>query len=75
MTMFQRYYNNLHMTLKKQHHGEFETFDGSEVSFLACHNHLCPDEEKGCSARDFVIFESCRAENLLSNDIKYVMIG
>ena len=38
------------------------------------HN-LCPDEEKGCSARDLMIIESCRAENLLSNDIKYVMIG
>ena len=36
---------------------------------------MCPDEEKGCSARDLVIFESYRAEHLLSNDIKYVMIG
>ena len=35
----------------------------------------CPGEEKGCSARDLVIIESCRAEDLLSNDIKYVMIG
>ena len=35
----------------------------------------CPDEEKGCSARDLVIIESCRAEDLLSNGIKYVMIG
>ena len=38
-------------------------------------NYVCPDEEEGCSARDLVIFESCRAENLLSNDIKYVIIG
>ena len=37
--------------------------------------HMCPDEEKGCSARDLVILECCRAENLLSNDIKYVMNG
>ena len=36
---------------------------------------MCPDEEKGCSARDLVIIDSCRAEDLLSNDIKYVMIG
>ena len=35
----------------------------------------CPDEEKGCSAQDLVKDESFRAENLLSNDIKYVMIG
>ena len=34
----------------------------------------CLDEEKGCSARDLVKVESCRAEHLLSNDIKYVMI-
>ena len=34
---------------------------------------LCPDEEKRCSARDLVIIESCSAERLLSNDIKYVM--
>ena len=33
---------------------------------------LCTDEEKGCSARDLVKIGSCRAENLLSNDIKYV---
>ena len=38
-------------------------------------NNMCPDEEKGCSARDLMNVESCRAENLLSNDIKYVMIG
>ena len=36
---------------------------------------VCPEEEKGCSARDSVIFDSCRADNLVSNDIKYVMIG
>ena len=36
--------------------------------------HLCPDKEKGYSAWDLVIIESYRAENLLSNDIKYVMI-
>ena len=36
---------------------------------------LCPDEEKGCSARDLLKVESCRRENLLSNDIKHVMIG
>ena len=36
---------------------------------------MCPDEEKGWSARDLVILDSCRAEHLLSNDIKYVMIG
>ena len=35
---------------------------------------MCPDEEKGCSARDLVITEFRRTENLLSNDIKYVMI-
>ena len=35
---------------------------------------MCPDEEKGCSARDLVTVKSCRGENLLSNDIKYVMI-
>ena len=23
--------------------------------------HLCPDEEKGCSARDLMIIEPCRA--------------
>ena len=39
------------------------------------YNNMCPDEKKGCSALDSVIFESCRAEHLLSNDIKYVMIG
>ena len=33
----------------------------------------CPDEEKGCSAKDLVKIESCRVENLLSNGIKYVM--
>ena len=37
--------------------------------------YMCPDEEKGCSARDLLMIESCRAENLLSNDIKCVMIG
>ena len=37
--------------------------------------YMCPDEEKGCSARDLVKVKSCRGENLLSNDIKYVMIG
>ena len=36
---------------------------------------VCPDEEKGCSARDLVTVESCRAGNLLSNDIKYVIMG
>ena len=36
---------------------------------------MCHDEEKGCSAQDLVKVESCRGENLLSNDIKYVMIG
>ena len=36
---------------------------------------LCPDEKKGCSARDLVKVESCRAQYFLSNDIKYVMIG
>ena len=35
---------------------------------------MCPDEEKGCSARDLLKDESCRADNLLSNDIKYVKI-
>ena len=34
---------------------------------------MCPDEEKGCSARDLVKVESCRGENLLSNDIKYII--
>ena len=47
--------------------------DGREVNHET--RELCPDEEKGCSARDLVIIESCRAENLLSNYIKYVMIG
>ena len=36
---------------------------------------MYPDEEKECSARDLVKVEYCRGENLLSNDIKYVMIG
>ena len=36
---------------------------------------MCPDEEKGCSVWDLLIIETCRAENLLSNIIKYVMIG
>ena len=36
---------------------------------------VCPDDDKGCSVRDLVITESCREENLLSNDIKYVMIA
>ena len=31
--------------------------------------------EKGYSARDFLISESCRVENYLSDDIKYVGIG
>ena len=35
----------------------------------------CPDEEKGCSARDLLKDESCKAEALPSNDIKYVKIG
>ena len=43
--------------------------------FLILDVHMCPDEEKGCSARDLVKVESCRGENLLSNYIKYVMIG
>ena len=42
---------------------------------MILYNHMCPDEEKGCSARDLVIIDSCKAEDLLSNDIKYVMIG
>ena len=36
---------------------------------------MCPDEEKGCSARDLLNDKSCRAENVLSNDINHVMIG
>ena len=36
---------------------------------------MCPDEEKGCSARDLVKVKSCRGEDLLSNGIKHVMIG
>ena len=36
---------------------------------------MCLDEEKGFSARDLVILECCRAEHLLSNDMKYVMMG
>ena len=36
---------------------------------------MSPDEENGCSARDLLKDESCRAEHLLSNDIKYVKIG
>ena len=35
----------------------------------------CPDEEKGYSARDLVMSKPCRAENYLSNDMKYVTIG
>ena len=35
----------------------------------------CPAEEKGCSARDLLKDESCRAGNLLSNDIRYDRIG
>ena len=35
---------------------------------------MCPDTEKGCSAQDLVKIECYRAENLLLNDIKYVMI-
>ena len=42
---------------------------------MSNNSHLCPDEEKGCSAWDLVKVESCTVENLLSNDIKYVMIG
>ena len=34
---------------------------------------VCPDEEKGCSARNLVIIDSCRTENLLSNDIKSML--
>ena len=30
---------------------------------------LCPNEEKGCSAWDLVIIDSCRVGNLLSNYI------
>ena len=45
------------------------------IFFMIFSKNTCPDEEKGCSARDLAITESCRAENLLSNDIKYVMIG
>ena len=37
--------------------------------------YMCPGKGKGCSTRDFMIVESCRAQNLLSDDIKYVMIG
>ena len=33
--------------------------------------YVCPDEENGYSVWDLVTIESCRAENLLSNDIKY----
>ena len=36
---------------------------------------MCPNEEKWCSAQDLGKVESCRGETLLSNDIKYVMIG
>ena len=36
---------------------------------------MCLDEEKEFSARGLVILECCRAENLVSNDMKYVMIG
>ena len=37
--------------------------------------HVWHDEEKGYNARDLVISKPCRAENYLSNDIKYVRIG
>ena len=33
------------------------------------------NKEKGYSARDLVRSKLCRAENYLSNDIKYVRIG
>ena len=36
---------------------------------------MLPDEEKGYSARDLMIVLSSRAENYISNDIKYVRIG
>ena len=37
---------------------------------------LWPDEEKGSArARDLVMSKHCRAENYLSNDIRYVTIG
>ena len=39
------------------------------------HIYMWHDEEKGYSARDLVISKPCRAENYLSNDIKYVRIG
>ena len=36
---------------------------------------MCPDERKGCSVWNLLIIKTCRAEHLLSNYIKYVMIG
>ena len=33
--------------------------------YIYIYIYMCPDEEKGCSARDWVIIVSCRAENLL----------
>ena len=47
----------------------------STLPSLLVVTNLCPDQEKGCSVRDLVIIESCKAESLLSNDITYVMIG
>ena len=46
-------------------------------SRTTCLTLMCPDEEKGCSARELMKVASCRTENLLSNDIRYtyVMIG
>ena len=45
----------------------------SQDYFKSLLKRMCPDEETGCSARDLVMIESCRAENLLYSDIKYVM--
>ena len=43
--------------------------------FLISMEIIFKSENLHCSVRDLVIKESCRAGNLLSNDIKYVMIG
>ena len=45
-----------------------------QITHDEVNNIVCPDEEKGCSARDLMIIWYCGAENSLSNDIKYVMI-
>ena len=52
-----------------------QSYNLSNDNMKYTHNiYMCPDKEKGCSARVLVKVVSCRGEDLLSNDIKYVMI-